>query len=377
MTRFGFVSTYPPTRCGLASFTHSLARALTGPRDAPASIVRMLDPGEGAGLVPDDAGRVVAVVPTDDPAAHRSAARALSDCDVAIVQHEYGIFGGDDGEDVIGLLEALEVPSIVVLHTVLPSPTANQKRVLERVAELASAVVVMTDHALETLVARYDVDARRVSVIPHGVVQTADPTLHHRGSVPRILTWGLLSPSKGLERGIRAVALMNMRGFTAEYVIAGETHPKVRAHSGEAYRESLAGLARALGVRRTVEFVDQYMTDEALGALLGSADAVLLPYDSHEQATSGVLVEAVAAGVPVVATAFPHAIELLRDGAGIVVPHDDLAGMADALESILRTETASSGLPDSRPREGAGLSWPQVATRYAALAGRLRAFQAA
>ena len=377
MTRFGFVSTYPPTRCGLATFTRSLARALTGPRDAPASIVRMLDPGEDAGLVPEDAGRVVAVVRTDDTDAHRAAARALGDCDVVIVQHEYGIFGGDDGEDVIGLLEALDVPSIAVLHTVLPSPTANQRRVLERVAALATAVVVMTDHALETLVANYDVGAARVSVIPHGVVQTADPSLHHRGTVPRILTWGLLSPSKGLERGIRAVALMNMRGFTAEYVIAGETHPKVRAHSGEEYRESLAGLARALGVRRSVEFVDEYMTDEALGELLGSADAVLLPYDSHEQATSGVLVEAVAAGVPVVATAFPHAIELLSDGAGIVVPHDDLDGMAAALESVLTADRASSGLPDARPREGAGLSWPQVATRYAALAGRLRAVQAA
>ena len=119
MTRFGFVSTYPPTRCGLASFTHSLAKALTGPRDAPASIVRMLDPGEGAGLVPDDAGRVVAVVRTDDPPLIVAPHGALSDCDVVIVQHEYGIFGGRDGDEVLELLEALDVPSIVVLHTVL------------------------------------------------------------------------------------------------------------------------------------------------------------------------------------------------------------------------------------------------------------------
>jgi glycosyltransferase involved in cell wall biosynthesis len=168
-----------------------------------------------------------------------------------------------------------------------------------------------------------------------------------------------------------------MRGLATEYVIAGETHPKVRAHSGETYRESLAGLARALGVRKSVEFVDRYMTDDDLSVLLHSADAVLLPYESHEQATSGVLVEAVAAGVPVVATAFPHAIELLSDGAGIVVPHDDLAGMADALESILSTQSASTAASEARPRGGTGLSWPQVATRYAALAGRLRAVQAA
>ena len=377
MTHFGFVSTYPPTRCGLASFTRSLAKALTGPRDAPPSIVRMLDPGEDPGLVPDDAGRVVAVVRTDDPSAHRAAARALSGCDVVVVQHEYGIYGGADGEDVIALLEALEVPSIVVLHTVLPSPTPNQRRVLERVAALAAAVVVMTDHALETLVANYDVDGGRVNVIPHGVVQTPDRGSHHRGSVPRILTWGLLSPSKGLERGIRATALLKMRGLETEYVIAGETHPKVRAHSGEAYRESLSGLARALGMRRSVQFVDRYLTDADLSGLLGSADAVLLPYESHEKATSGVLVEAVAAGVPVVATAFPHAIELLTDGAGIVVPHDDLAGMADALESVLTSERAPGEAPEPRPRGGAGLSWPEAAMRYAALARELRAVQAA
>jgi len=376
MTRFGFISTYPPTRCGLATFTRSLAHALTGPRDAPASIVRMLDEDDNGGPRADDVCRVVAEIRGNDPAPGRTAASALRGCDVVIVQHEYGIFGGPDGEHVIAMLEALDVPTIVVLHTILPAPLPNQKRVLERVAALATAVVVMTDHALETLAVRYDVDLSRVSVIPHGVKMTSVRGIHQPESVPRVLTWGLLSPGKGLERGIRALAVLRMRGLRADYIIAGQTHPKVRVKSGEKYRESLAGLARALGVDDAVQFVDRYLTDDDLSDMLEAADAVLLPYESHEQATSGVLVEAVAAGVPVVATAFPHAVELLTDGAGTAVGHDDLAGMADALESIL-TGHQSAVLPPERARGSVGVSWPEVASRYAVLAGRLQTERAA
>ena len=373
MTRFGFISTFPPTRCGLATFTVSLARALKRPEDAPASILRVLDAGEDAGLVGEDAGRVVAEVRADASAAQRiEAVRALRGCDVVIVQHEYGIFGGDDGDHVITMLRALEAPAIVVLHTVLASPTPHQRAVLEQVAALASAVVVMTDHALGILRSTYDVDLDRVTVIPHGVAAavTAQP-LHRRSPAAQMLTWGLLSPGKGIERGIRALALLRKRGMDAEYVIAGETHPKVRAHSGETYREELAALAHSLDVDGRVHFVDRYLTDDALEDLLGSADVVLLPYESHEQATSGVLVEAVAAGVPVVATAFPHAIELLTEGegTGATVPHDDLAAMTDALHAILATRGTTDRIPAGRG--GTGLIWPEVGERYRALARRL------
>jgi glycosyltransferase involved in cell wall biosynthesis len=163
----------------------------------------------------------------------------------------------------------------------------------------------------------------------------------------------------------------------AVYVIAGETHPKVRTHSGEAYREDLAALAQSLGVDDAVQFVDRYLSDDALEELLGSADAVLLPYDSHEQATSGVLVEAVAAGVPVVATAFPHAVELLTDGDGTgkTVPHDDLGAMTDALHTILAARGTTDRLPAGHG--GTGLIWPEVAERYLALARRIRMRRAA
>lgn len=377
MTRYGFISTYPPTRCGLATFTVSLANALAGPGDDPAVVVRLLEDDDDAALAPEDASRVVAVVRSNDPSSHRSAARALGGCDVVIVQHEYGIFGGEDGDHVISLLEALEVPAIVVLHTVLSSPTAHQRHVLERVAALASAIVVMTDHALRILVTGYDVDPSRVSVIAHGAPVPSMLSVHHRGPVARVLTWGLLSPGKGIERGIRALSALQLRGIQAEYVVAGQTHPKVRTHSGETYRDELAGLSRALGVEDSVRFVDRYLTDDDLAALLQSSDVVLLPYESHEQATSGVLVEAIAAGVPVVATAFPHAVELLTDGNGTVVAHDDVAGMVDALETILTAASTRQAVAQPRMRGGSGLSWAQVAAHYSALAGRLRTRQAA
>jgi glycosyltransferase involved in cell wall biosynthesis len=376
MTRFGFISTFPPTRCGIATFTLSLAKALTQDPDDSVKILRLLDEADAAGEVPEDFGRVVAEVGTADSAAHRAAAvRSLGDCDVVIVQHEYGIFGGDDGDHVISLLQALEAPAIVVLHTVLASPSAHQREVLERVTSLANAVVVMTDHALRILRDVYQVDMSRVQVIPHGVAPASAHARHTRGTRPRILTWGFLSPGKGIERGIRCLALLRTRGVQAEYVVAGETHPKVRAKSGEAYRDELAGLARALGVEDLVTFEGHYHSDDAVADLVDSADVVLLPYESREQATSGVLVEAVASGVPVVATAFPHAVELLADGVGTSVPHDDLAAMAAAIEEIL---TKDPGEIDGRQaRAGTGLTWPQVAERYAALARRLEVRRAA
>lgn len=375
MTSFGLISTYPPTRCGLATFTRALGTGLTALGEPAPRIVRLLDVEEAPSG--RDAPGVVADLRQGEAASRRAAIRALAPCDVVIVQHEFGVYGGEDGEEVIDILEALPVPAIVVLHTVLPSPSPNQRRILENVAALASAIVVMTEHALETLTTTYAVDPRRVSVIPHGVTTASAHHPHEKGTVPRILTWGLLSPGKGLERGIRALGLLHMRGIRAEYVIAGQTHPKVIAHSGETYREGLAGLARALGVADSVRFVDRYLTEEDLTELLDAADAVLLPYDSHEQATSGVLVEAVAAGVPVVATAFPHAVELLRDGTGAAVLHDDLSAMADALEAILTAPSSADGMRAARQLGRIGLPWPLVAARYAALAGRLRQERAA
>ena len=371
--RFGFLSTYPPTRCGLATFTRSLAVAMTDPPSERSIVVQVLDPGEEMGFSADADVRIASALRPGDTASQAEAARVLNRCDAAIVQHEYGIYGGIDGDEVLAVLGSLHVPVITVLHTVLAHPSPGQRRVLEHVVGRSTAVVVMTEHARETLLAHFRVDSAKVHVIPHGAAVLPGHSLHRRAASPMILTWGLIAPGKGLERGLRAFARLRGRGIPARYVIAGQTHPKVLAHSGEAYRESLVSLARDLEVEASVRFFNEYLSPHSLAGLLSAADAVLLPYDSKEQATSGVLAEALAAGVPVVATAFPHAVETLAGSAGVAVPHDDLDAMTAALERILRFDDGSRA---SR-RIGSGPSWSDVGARYLDRAERVRSEWAA
>ncbi|QIG40195.1 glycosyltransferase [Microbacterium sp. 4R-513] len=377
MTRFGILSTYPPTRCGLANFTHALEAALTESGHDTVAIVRALDaPLDRRDALTQGTSRPVAELIAGDAGSIRRAAAALDTTDVAIVQHEYGIYGGRDGDEVIHLLETLEVPVIVVLHTVLPAPSTHQRIVLERVCASAASVVVMTQNAREVLLANYRVSRGKIAVIPHGVAarQAPDPT-HARPGRRRILTWGLISRGKGLEWGVRAMD--ELRDLDVEYVIAGQTHPKVRALQGEEYRRHLESLIRELNLEGVVSLDDRYLDRRELDALVATADAVLLPYESTEQATSGVLAEAVAAGIPVVATGFPHAVELLSGGAGLIAGHGDPASMARGLRSILEADDAERRVREAAASRVSPATWPVVAERYRHLARSAMAQRAA
>jgi glycosyltransferase involved in cell wall biosynthesis len=356
---FGMLSTHPPTRCGLATFNAALSGELSG------GIVRVTERG-GDGV---PAPGVVHTWSGGTADGWRTAADALNAFDVAVVQHEYGIYPGADGADVVRLLRRLTVPSIVVLHTVLARPSVGQRVVLEQVVAAAGAVVTMTRSGRDRLFVGYDVDAAKVSVIPHGVaVQAAAPSVRTRRS--HLLTWGLLGPGKGIEWMIRALARLRDLDPAPRYTVAGQTHPKVVEREGEAYRERLQRLSALLGVARAVNFRADYQDPAGLGRLVASADVVVLPYDSREQVTSGVLIEAVAAGIPVVATAFPHAVELLSDGRGLIVPHQDAAALAAAVRQAL-TGPVPAGPTATDLRVPAGVRWPAVADRYRELAGRL------
>jgi glycosyltransferase involved in cell wall biosynthesis len=363
---YGFLSTYPPTECGLATFNAALATHLN--TTGTAGVVRLLAGDDtGGGIALDgSAARVVHTWHTDTPGGWAAAANALNRFDVAVIQHEYGIYPGDAGNEVLPLLRALKVPSVVVLHTVLSHPDPLQRSVLERIAVSADALVTMTDTARQRLTSGYAIDPHKISVIPHGARShdRAGQAGHDR---PRMLTWGLLGPGKGIEWSLRALALLpEPRPL---YTIAGRTHPKVLEHFGDAYRDSLKALAGRLGVTEEVCWEDRYLDDAELSRLIMSSDVVVLPYDSTEQVTSGVLIEAVGAGVPVVATEFPHAVELLADGPGLLVPHQDPDAMAAAIRHLL----AEPRLPGRLTGLAGGptLRWPAVAARYQALAGRL------
>jgi len=372
MTVFGFLSTYPPTRCGLATFTAALASAMSRPGDGDARVVRVDDLVPTGPALPGPRTVVVGDLHPGEAAGRAAAAASISACDVAVVQHEYGIYGGRDGDEVLDVLARLTAPSIVVLHTVRDAPTPHQRWLLERVAGLASAVVVMTDAAREILSRRYSVPMSKVHVIPHGVPSWRMAPATTPRARPMILSWGLLGPGKGIEWGIRALAESPGIEPRPRYVIAGQTHPKVLLDSGEAYRESLLELARTLGVAEDVEIDGRYRDADELAELVAEADAVLLPYDSREQTTSGVLVEAVAAGKPVIATRFPHAVELLAGGAGILVDHESPSGIAAAMATILGRQNAI-GRGGLVPVEAPVNDWESVAAQYRILGSGLLA----
>lgn len=365
----GLLSTYPPTQCGLATFSAALTEQLNRPRGS-VGVVRIVDRPESH--------------PGDEVAAHlvngsvesvAGAVRRLNGFSAVVVQHEYGIYGGPDGGDVIDILAALTVPTIVVLHTVLQEPTPRQRRILRWLVESADVVVTMTETARQRLVVSYGADPNAVVVIPHGAI---DHGLIDTGAAqarrfstgrPLVLTWGLLGPGKGIEWAIEAMP--GLRDLRPHYLVIGKTHPKVLQRDGESYRAGLARRAEQLGVADIVEIDDRYLEVGELADLVQRADVVLLPYDSREQVTSGVLIEAVAAGRPVVSTAFPHAVELLGDGTGLVVPQRDPVALQAALRRALGEPGLADRLAERATRKAPDLLWGAVAARYQRIAESL------
>ncbi len=374
---YGVLSTYPPTQCGLATFSRALVSALESSRDL-VGVVRVADSDEVAGRCrrahrSTEGLSADAVWLRSDPRGAQKAAAALNAFDVAILQHEYGIFPGDDGADVLQTVRRLRVPLITVLHTVLVTPSPNQRLILEQLVAASSAVVTMTQTARDRLVAHYAVDASRIAVIPHGAA-APPPRLHQQArrpeEAPTVLTWGLLGEGKGIEWAIDAMAQLDDLHPRPQYHVVGQTHPKVRAQHGEVYRERLIARAAA-GGSESVHFDDRYLTAAELHMLVQDADVVLLPYDSREQVTSGVLIEAVAAGKPVVSTAFPHAVELLSSGAGLLVERQDPAAIAAALRRVFTEPGLEARMTAEAERSAPELLWPAVADRYRALAAGL------
>ncbi len=366
--RFGMLSTFPPTECGIATFSAALAAGLVA-NGASVDVVRC---GSTPRLEDPSVLATLAVNPHDDLP---SPIDVLNATDVVIVQHEYGLYAGLDGAEVLDVTARIVVPMIVVAHTVLTAPTVNQRRVLKEICDAADAVIVMTETARSRLVATFEVEASKVTVVPHGAaIPTPTASLATAGlseRAPQLLTWGLLGPGKGIEWAIDALALLSDLEPTPHYMIAGATHPKVLASSGESYRGMLVERAAASGAAASVSFDDTYRDLASLTELICAADLVVLPYDSMEQVTSGVLVDAVAAGRPVISTAFPHAVELLSSGAGLVVPQRDPEALANAIRSVITDPGLAASMTAESRRLAPDLSWAAVAGRYDGIAARL------
>jgi glycosyltransferase involved in cell wall biosynthesis len=362
----GILSSYPPTACGLATFSAALATGLAAHR-TEVGIVRVVD-GDGQ-TSPRD--RVIGELVNGSGPSLSAAADALNVCDVAVVQHEYGLYGGRDGDDVLEILGGLEVPSIVVAHTILAEPTSHQRSVLNDVATAADRVVVMTEAARARLCNGFDVDPSKVTTIAHGAAIPTRRPQPDRSGRPLILTWGLIGPGKGIERAIDAMRTLHDLPRRPRYLVAGRTHPKVLAAQGESYRRDRIAQAERHGISSSVDFDADYRDVASLTALIQSSDVVVLPYDSRDQVTSGVLVDAIAAGRPVVSTAFPHAVELLSSGAGLLVDHDDPDAMARALRMVLTRPELAATMAAEASRLAPSLGWSVVAGEYLKVANVL------
>lgn len=364
------VGTFPPTQCGLATFTHSLTTALRS-EGWPVGVIDVVDEFHSlrSPLVKVQWER-------GNDASLQRCRQELRSFDTVVLQHEFGIFGGPDGQEVLDLTADLEASLVVVLHTVLEAPSPNQRRIMEALVTRADALVTLTGTARDRLLRAIDVDPAKVHVIAHGAHEVTVPRRVCRDH-PVVLTWGLLGPGKGIEHMIDAMALVgdvtlpSGRVVSPRYVISGDTHPKILQTMGDSYRRSLVERASAVGIADRVTFVDGYKDLASLHRLIASADVVALPYDSREQVTSGVLVEAVAAGLPTICTAFPHATELESQGVGIVVPHEDPVALASALRTVFGDPVSSARLRVRAEQMSGDLLWSSVAREFGQLCDRL------
>ena len=366
--RISVLSTYTPTQCGIATFSEALTIHL---REAGADVgvVRMVDD------IQPQSEPVIHQWVSSEQSASSDAAAAMNDYDVAVLQHEYGIFGGPDGEDVLDLVQQLRVPLVTVLHTVLVDPTPNQRRVLAELCAASSALITMTETARGRLIEGWGIHPSRITVITHGAEDNRGDPLDIRPALslrPTILTWGLLSKGKGIEWALQAFAQLRDITPVPQYRIVGQTHPRVLEREGEAYRDSLVGLTNEMDLTSIVRFDSHYLSGPALRRIVRQSDVILLPYDSRDQVTSGVLTEAVAAGKPVISTSFPHAVELLSSGAGLLVPQGDPDALAHALRRVLTENQLAERMAATSRDLATTLLWPAVADSYIALAKSLR-----
>lgn len=358
------VTTYPPTRCGIGRFSYFLVGALTSVAPSSRVSVARISRAPDRGIDP-----VVEVTfdPTA-PVARRTVARHLSGADAVILQHEYGLYGPDDGVAVLDLVRKIDAPLISVVHTVRPAPSSRQRLIIEELGR-AGLLVVLSHVARDQLVAGHDVDPAGVCVIPHGSLWRPVPV--GRSSRRRLISWGLLGPGKGIERALHALARLRLDP-PVTYDIVGQTHPNVLAAHGQDYRRSLQRLAAELGLEERVRMVDRYVSDGELHEMATAADVVVLPYDNDEQVCSGVLTDAVALGRPVVCTAFPHAREFAAKGCGRAVGHEP-AALAAALEEMLTDDTSYRMAVEAASHVSPSLSWTEVAASYLNLTDGVRA----
>jgi glycosyltransferase involved in cell wall biosynthesis len=365
--RIAFLSTYLPRQCGIATFTSALNSALrVNTPGLDTFVVALNEPGKQYAYTADVRYQVAAATLSS----YRRAAEFVntSGVDLVSVQHEYGIFGGKDGDQILTFLKLLKVPVVTTLHTLLPNPSPSQLAVMEEVCALSKRVVAMSESGAELLRTVHEVPAAKVDFIPHGIQPLVDGAGDKRqlGLVGKrvLLTFGLLSPDKGIETVIDALPAVVARHPDVVYVILGATHPHVKEREGETYRFMLEARARQRNVQDHVLFHDSFVSDKELSQFLSATDIYITPYFNMDQSSSGTLAYAAGSGKVVISTAFRYARDLLADGRGVLIPPKDVTALVTAIVSVLDNPTLKSDLEGRASGLAASMNWSNVASRY-------------
>lgn len=374
--KIAMLGNHTPRQCGIATFTADLSDAIRHefPR-LDTFVLAMNDAGSNHAY---PAKVRYAIDEADEPSYRRAAAFLAGEhADVLSVQHEYGIYGPRAGAHLLALLHSTQLPVVSTLHTVLRHPNAEQRAVMDELTHRSDRLVVMSPRGASLLHEVHGVPLAKIDVIPHGIPHVpVDPTAKERLGLAGkrvILTFGLISPDKGLEHAIDALPQVLARHPDTVYLVVGATHPHIRARVGEAYRTMLQQRAERLGVASQIVFHNRFVSAEELIDFLSAADVYVTPYLQDQQSTSGTLAYAVGAGKAVISTPYVYAQELLADGRGLLVPPRDAQALGDALCRVLGDPAVLAGLQEKAGAYGEHMGWPAVAQGYVETFERARA----
>lgn len=376
-TRIAVIGNHLPRQCGIATFTTDLCTAIAVEYGTNRLFAIPVNDQESRYQYPE---RVRIELEQDDYASYVRVAEFLNfnGNDLVCLQHEYGIFGGVAGNYILALLRKLKMPLVTTLHTVLREPDSNQRAVLEEIAHLSDRLIVMSEHAVHLLRDVYDLPSQKIDLIPHGVPDLTfmDPNYFKDqfGTEGKfvLLTFGLLSPNKGIENVIRALPAILTEHENLVYIVSGATHPHIRRREGEQYREELQALAMELGVASHVIFNNRFVSAEELVEHVGAADLYITPYRQEAQVVSGTLAIALGAGKAIISTPYWHAKELLADGRGVLVPFDDSGSIAEAAIRLLGNDAERHAMRKRAYLHSRGTTWKKTAQAYMASFQRAR-----
>jgi glycosyltransferase involved in cell wall biosynthesis len=360
------IGNFPPRKCGIATFTRDAIASLQEQLPGAAWTLVAMEDLKGKHDYPDE---VTHVIPQDEVDAYFRVADQLNSwgAEVVFIQHEFGIFGGEAGSHLLHLMRRLRMPAVVTLHTVLEDPSPAQKLVIDEILQLSSAAIVMTEMGADILARVHNAGPSKVHVIPHGAPERpfASPeTFKARLGLAGhkvLMTFGLLSPNKGLETIIRALPDILQRHPDTLYLIVGATHPHLVDREGEAYRERVIALATSLGVETNLRFINRFVDDDELVDLLQAADIYVTPYLTEAQIVSGTLSYAIALGKPVISTPYWHAREALADGVGALCDFEDDRAFAREITALLSDQIKREAMARRAYKAGEPSRWRKVA----------------